>query len=148
MPRPRKDSAASASTAMAKETEHCTTTMPMMLGSTWRRAIRRPFWLAALAAMMYSVLMTCSVPLRATRANPGIEPMPMASMAVSVLAPKTAPNMMATSSAGKASRMSAPRIVTSSATPPRIPARIPSGVPISSAMPTATRPTSSVMRAP
>ena len=65
-----------------------------------------------------------------------------------MLAPKTAPNMIASSSAGNASSRSLPRIMTSPSHREAIAARIPSGTPITAATPTATKPTNSVVRAP
>ena len=92
---------------------------------------------------------TCSVPARASRINDGTPAMPMAAIAVSVDGPHTAPAMMASSSAGKASSRSAPRMSTPSKTLPwRIPAAMPNGMPTSAAMATAMTPTPKVMRAP
>ncbi len=91
---------------------------------------------------------TCSDPLRTTRAKLGTVAMPIAIIAVSVLAPKTAPNMIASSSAGNASSRSLARITTSPNQRVAIAARMPSGTPITAATPTATNPTNSVVRAP
>ena len=93
--------------------------------------------------------MTCSVPERATLAKEGMPAMPIAIMAVSVEGPHTAPAIIAKSSAGKASSKSALRITNASAhVPRRMPARMPSGTPTTAAIPTATRPTKTVIWAP
>ncbi len=73
---------------------------------------------------------TCRPPLRTIRAKLGTVAMPIATIAVSVLAPKTAPNMIASSSAGNASSRSLPRMVTSPTQRGAIAARMPSGTPI------------------
>ncbi len=81
------------------------------------------------------------VPARMTRTKPGIDATPIATIAVVTDPPYFAARMIATSSAGKASRMSLARI-TNSDTPGRtMPARMPIGVPTTAAMPTATMPT-------
>ena len=133
---------------MPKATDDCTMSSGAMFGRTCRRAIAKRGRPAARAASTYSRDITCSVPERAMRANAGTVAIPIASIAVSVEAPKTAPNMIASKSAGKASSRSLERITSSSAQRGNIPARIPSGVPISAATPTATTPTNSVVRAP
>ena len=102
----------------------------------------------ARAASTNSVLITCSVPDRAIRANDGIVAMPIATIAVSVSAPNTAPNMIASSSAGNASTRSLTRMTNSPSHRGDIPARMPSGVPMTAAIPTATTPTYNVVRAP
>jgi hypothetical protein len=87
VPNPRNDRAASASTAIANDTDACTSSRPAMLGSTCRTAIAARGRPAARAARMYSVASTCSVPARASRANDGTVAMPIATIAVSVLGP-------------------------------------------------------------
>ena len=117
-------------------------------GSTCRTAIGNGCRPAARAASTYSVRITWSAPLRITRAKLGTEAMPMAIIAVSVLAPNTAPNMMASSNAGNASSRSFVRMTNSEVHRRDIAARIPSGTPITAATPTATTPTNSVVRDP
>ena len=73
---------------------------------------------------------------------------PMAIIAVSVLPPKTALNMIARSSAGNARRMSQLRMTRVPSHGFVIAAKIPSGTPTSAATPTATTPTKRVVRAP
>ncbi len=87
MPNPRNDSAASASTAIAKETEACTMTSPLTFGSTWRSPMAHGPRPAARAAMTYSVPSTCIAPLRTMRTKLGTEAIPMATMATRVLPP-------------------------------------------------------------
>ncbi len=65
-----------------------------------------------------------------------------------MLAPNTAPNMMASSNAGNASSRSLVRMMNSLGHRRAIAARIPSGTPITAATPTATTPTNNVVRDP
>jgi hypothetical protein len=87
VPNPRNDRAASASTAMAKDTDACTMTRPLTLGSTCRSPMAQGPRPAARAAMTYSVPSTCMAPLRTTRTKLGTEAMPIATMATRVLPP-------------------------------------------------------------
>ncbi len=94
-------------------------------------------------------VLTIPLPGWHARAKEGIPAMPMAIMAVVVDGPHTAPAMMASSKAGKASSRSEPRMMRESRMLlRRMPATTPSGTPTSAAMPTAMTPTKSVMRAP
>src|SRR5699024_2099034 len=81
VPRPRKDSPASARTEIAKATEAWTMTMPAMFGSTWTTAMAGALRFDARAARTYTDPSTCRVPDLARRANPGIAAMPTATMA-------------------------------------------------------------------
>ncbi len=92
--------------------------------------------------------MTCTVPLRAIRANTGMVPIPIATIAVMVDGPNTAANMIASNSAGNASSRSLPRSRTRPGNPGAMPIMIPSGVPTRPATPTDTIPTNRVVRAP
>ena len=56
-------------------------TIPAMFGSTWTKAMAGIRRFDARAARTYSEPSTCSVPDRATRANPGIAAMPTATIA-------------------------------------------------------------------
>lgn len=73
-----------------------------MLGRTWRRATSHRPVPAARAARTKSLAITCSVPARATRAKAGMVATPIATIAVTVEAPKPAASRIAISSAGKA----------------------------------------------
>jgi hypothetical protein len=131
VPKPRKFSAASASTAMAKDTDACTTSVPPTLGSTCRTAMSGRLRPGGAAARTYSVRSTRSAPARVTRANAGTVASAMAAVAVTVPPPKTAASMIASSSAGKASSRSLARMSRLSTQPPAVAASSPSGTPTS-----------------
>ena len=74
--------------------------------------------------------------------------MPIAIMALVRLGPRMATTIIASNRYGKASSTSTVRMITASARRPKYPEMTPRITPSSAAMPSATTPTTSAMRAP
>src|SRR5438046_9154098 len=101
-PTPRKDSAASVSTAAANTNEACTITGDRQFGSTWRATMTTSETPSARAASTYIVSRITSTEPRTMRATRGAYTIPMAARAVATPGPSDAISAMATMMAEKA----------------------------------------------
>ena len=126
----------------------CTISGATQFGNTSRNMIRRSLAPNARAAVTYSRSRMDRTDARTSRAYCGITTIPTASIALVRLGPMIATTTMASRILGKANMTSIKRITSISTAPPQYPAANPRHVPHTNAMPTATRPIRSEIRAP
>ena len=127
----------------------CTISRFATLGRICSKLIRAADFPATRAARMNSRSQSDSAAPRVMRAKTGMLKMPMAMIALTAPAPKTAVIRIAITSDGKAKIRSLPRMISSSSHDPlRAAAARPSGTPSDMPIPTATRATAMDVRAP
>ena len=147
-PKPRKDSAASISTAAATMTAASETTGVSALGSTSRKAISKGRMPMTRAAATKSRSRRERISARVMRAGCIQAPMAMPSTMVGTRGPVTEMSASVSRKAGTVWKASATRISASSTQPPRKPAMVPTVMPMNSAAAAAAVATSRVVRAP
>ena len=127
----------------------CTISKLFKLGRICSIAMRPVDFPQTRAARMNSRCQRLSAPPRVTRAKTGILKIPIAMIAFTALAPKSAVINIAITKEGKAKIKSLLRMMSSSSQPPCLAlAASPRGTPSPMPMPTATNATASEVRAP
>jgi hypothetical protein len=148
MPRPRKDSVASKTTACGMYSVASTSTGASRFGRMSKNMMRNGPAPSDLAASMYSFSLMDRVWPRTIRAIPAQAKKEMTPMITVRLGPSTTASASASTTYGKASTASVNRASTVSTIPPKKPAISPMDTPARVPIAVVTTPTNSEMRAP